>query len=71
MTLLSPRQHDVARLVADGLTTKHIAASLGISPRTVNVHITAICFLIGADAEKDERVQVAMWWWEEYSRPAA
>lgn len=71
MTDLTERQKEIARLVGEGLTTKRIASQLNIAPRTVNVHIAAIAFQIGADAEKDERVQVAMWWWEEQARAAA
>lgn len=71
LTDLTPRQREIARLVGEGLTTKRIGAVLGIAARTVNIHITAIAFQIGADAEKDERVQVAMWWWEERARDAA
>ncbi|MEU7854483.1 AAA family ATPase [Nonomuraea sp. NPDC049141] len=36
---LSPREEEVARLAADGLTNKEIAESLFLSPRTVEVHI--------------------------------
>ena len=32
---LTPRQVEVMRMVADGLSSKHIAIRLGISPRTV------------------------------------
>src|SRR5262245_31484008 len=35
---LTPRQRDVVRLVAEGLTTKEVAAALGLSPRTVETH---------------------------------
>jgi DNA-binding NarL/FixJ family response regulator len=59
---LTDRQREVAELVADGLTTKRIAFKLGISERRVNVHISSIAFLIGAEPEKDERVSIANWW---------
>ena len=39
---LSPRQNEVLQLLAEGLTTKEIAVHLGLRPRTVNMHITAI-----------------------------
>jgi len=39
---LSPRQNEVLQLLAEGLTTKEIAARLGLRPRTVSMHITAI-----------------------------
>jgi DNA-binding CsgD family transcriptional regulator len=39
---LTNREHDIARLVADGASQKQIARSLGISPSTVNNHLTRI-----------------------------
>lgn len=62
MTDLTDRQREVAQLVADGLTTKRIAASLGITERRVRAILTSVAYLIGADASKDERIQVADWW---------
>lgn len=35
---LTPRQRDVLRLIADGLTMKEIGAALGLSTRTVETH---------------------------------
>ncbi len=35
---LSPREHEVARLVARGLPNKSVARTLGISEKTVHVH---------------------------------
>jgi len=35
---LTPREHEVMRLVAEGRSSKAIAAELGISQRTVDVH---------------------------------
>lgn len=35
---LTPRQREVVRLIAEGRTMKEIAATLGMSPRTVETH---------------------------------
>ena len=35
---LTPRQRDVVRLLAEGRTMKEVAATLGVSPRTVETH---------------------------------
>jgi len=39
---LSAREHDVARLIAQGESNSKIATALGISERTVKAHLTAI-----------------------------
>jgi DNA-binding CsgD family transcriptional regulator len=44
---LSKRELEVARLVADGLTTDEIAAKLFISPRTVSTHLSRIYERLG------------------------
>lgn len=36
---LTPRQQEVLRLVAQGLTDKEVARSLALSPRTVEMHM--------------------------------
>ena len=40
--LLSRRESDVLRLVAEGLSNKQIAAQLGLSPHTVHRHVANI-----------------------------
>ena len=45
---LTPRERDVARLVVQGLHNKEVAAALGISPRTVEVHKARIMEKAGA-----------------------
>ena len=47
-TGLTRRQLDIARLVADDLTNKQIAARLFLSERTVETHITHILNKLGA-----------------------
>ncbi|HEX5506477.1 MAG TPA: LuxR family transcriptional regulator [Thermomicrobiales bacterium] len=44
---LTPREVDVLRLVAEGLTDGQVAARLFVSPRTVNAHLRAIYGKLG------------------------
>jgi DNA-binding CsgD family transcriptional regulator len=46
-TALSPREREVAALVADGLTNRAIAARLFLSPRTVEEHVARILDKLG------------------------
>jgi DNA-binding NarL/FixJ family response regulator len=48
-TMLSAREREVLRLVADGLPTKQISLSLSISERTVKFHVNSILRKLGAD----------------------
>lgn len=59
---LTDRQREVAALVAQGRTTKRIAATLSISVTRVNVIISSIAYRIGCLPGDDERVVVALWW---------
>jgi DNA-binding NarL/FixJ family response regulator len=59
---LTPKEEAVAALVAEGLTNKQIASRLDVSPGRVRVIISATAYKIHADAAKEERVQVALWW---------
>lgn len=54
---LSPRELEVARLVADGLTNREIAARLFVSERTVDGHLEHIREKLGVNS----RAQVAAW----------
>lgn len=45
---LSPRQLDVTRLVADGLTNEEIGALLYVTAPTVRVHLQHACERLGA-----------------------
>jgi len=47
--LLSPREREVLRLLAQGLANKQIARSLTITERTVKFHVTSILNKLGAD----------------------
>ena len=53
---LSPRERDVARLVARGLTNGEIARDLGISPLTAKWHVSEILRKLGLA----RRVQLAL-----------
>ncbi|BCN49170.1 hypothetical protein GS462_25185 [Rhodococcus hoagii] len=56
-TVLTKREHEVAELVAEGLTNKEIAQRLTISRRTVDGHVDHILTKLGFTS----RVQVASW----------
>jgi DNA-binding NarL/FixJ family response regulator len=45
--VLSAREHEVLRLLADGLTDREIAAALAISPRTVESHVSSLLRKLG------------------------
>jgi DNA-binding CsgD family transcriptional regulator len=44
---LTPMEHDVVRLVREGLGNKDIAARLFVSPRTVQSHLTHVYAKLG------------------------
>lgn len=48
--LLSPRQLDVVRLMADGQSNREIGASLGIAEATVKVHVHKILRLLNVSS---------------------
>ena len=45
---LSPREHHILHLLADGQTNKEIARGLGIAPETVKTHVSKIFTKLGA-----------------------
>lgn len=49
LDLLSPRQKEVYRWVCEGKRDREIATILGISYRTVTVHVRAILKKLGAE----------------------
>jgi len=55
---LTPRQHDVLRLLAEGKPSKRIARDLDISEATVKVHLLAIFRALGA-RNRTEAVVIA------------
>jgi DNA-binding NarL/FixJ family response regulator len=56
-TVLSPREADVAKLVAEGLTNRQIAERLVISERTAQNHVQHILTKLGFTT----RSQIAAW----------
>jgi len=54
---LSARELDVARLLARGKTNKEIGTLLGISPRTVQIHVAHIFDKLGVHS----RAGAAIW----------
>jgi predicted ATPase/DNA-binding CsgD family transcriptional regulator len=56
-TELTPRQLEIARLIADDLTNRQIADRLFLSERTVETHITNILNKLGLNS----RIQLSRW----------
>jgi DNA-binding CsgD family transcriptional regulator len=64
-SLLSAREHEVARLLAQGLTNRGVAERLFISPGTVARHVANILAKLGLSS----RTQVAVWVAEQPEQP--
>ena len=56
-SVLTPREREVAALVAQGMSSKDVAAKLVISRRTVDVHVEHIFAKLGFNS----RTQIATW----------
>lgn len=57
--LLSPREHEVVVLLAEGMTNAEIASTLSITVGTVKTHLTNVQTKLGAR----NRVEIAAWAW--------
>jgi len=53
ITLLTPREREVMDLVVDGKSSKEIAAQLGLSPKTIEVHRAHLMEKMQADSLAD------------------
>jgi DNA-binding CsgD family transcriptional regulator len=62
---ISPREREVARLIADGLSNRAIAVRLGLSERTIEAHVEHILDKLGFRS----RAKVAAWVTERANRP--
>lgn len=56
-SVLTPREEEIADLVAHGLTNRRIAQDLTLSPRTVEGHVEKIMGKLGFTS----RTQIAAW----------
>lgn len=50
---LTPREHEILDYIVDGLPSREIGETLGISPRTVDVHRANIIQKVGAQSTPD------------------
>jgi DNA-binding NarL/FixJ family response regulator len=50
---LTPREREVAALIADGLTNTELAKRLYISPRTAAVHVSSILRKLGVTSRTE------------------
>lgn len=48
LEMLTIREAEVLRLLADGLTDREIATSLTVSPRTIETHVSSVLHKLGA-----------------------
>jgi DNA-binding CsgD family transcriptional regulator len=67
---LTPREIDVIRLVAEGLSNKEIGQLLAISPRTVNFHLDNLFAKLGVRSRTEAAIlALRQGWIERRSRP--
>jgi DNA-binding CsgD family transcriptional regulator len=50
---LTPTEARVARLAGDGLSTREVAAEMGISPRTVDTHLASLYGKLGVTSRAE------------------
>jgi predicted ATPase/DNA-binding CsgD family transcriptional regulator len=66
-SVLTPREHQIAKLVAEGLTNRQIAQRLVIAPGTVKTHVERILGKLGMNT----RVQIATWVSRDHNAPTS
>jgi DNA-binding NarL/FixJ family response regulator len=67
---LTPRELDVIRLVAEGLSNKEIGQQLAISPRTVNFHLDNLFAKLGVRSRTEAAIlALRQGWIERKPRP--
>jgi len=57
--VLTPREHEVLELVANGLSNRLIGDALGVSEHTVKFHVRSILEKLGADTRADAVARAA------------
>jgi two-component system, NarL family, sensor histidine kinase NreB len=60
---LTPRELDVLRLLAEGLSNKAIAGALGVSPRTINFHLDNLYAKLGVTSRTEAAVYALRQGW--------
>lgn len=63
---LTPRQEQVAALVAQGLRDKQIGGALRLHPNTIRWHVGELAKHLKLSTDHDTRVLIARWWWEHH-----
>ena len=67
---LSPQEYQVAMAASSGAATREIAASLFISPKTVEAHLTRIYRKLGVSSKAQLVAAVGSTGWPASDRPA-
>ena len=67
--MLTPREREIAALIARGFTYAEIGTQLEISPRTVDTHVSSAAKKLGDDG-KTARIRVRDWWHRQKARIA-
>lgn len=69
---LTPRQQEVAWLIARGYTNHQMAEALVISPETVKTHVSNVLEKFAANSKSELRVlllDLGIRWWQDSSAP--